>query len=298
MTLTTPHENPDSVPIGFLAGNWVPHGQLTVSVDDTGFRQGVTAVERLRTYHQSIFAADAHLSRWQHSTAELEITGLPSKTTIKNLLQELLDRNQTLLDAEGELGITLFATPGAADVGTATFGMHVNRLNSQQNRQRRESGQPLIVTPIQQPAPECWPRTIKIRSRVHYHLADLAAHREDPAASGILLDSDNTVTETSIANLAIVIDGKIISPPADRVLGGITQGVMEQLAEELQIPWSKCPISVPDLMDADEVLLMGTDGGLWFANTVNGNAVGKDRTKLVYPQLQGRFKTHVASSAR
>jgi len=271
---------------------------MTIRVDDTGFRQGVTAVERLRTYHQAIFAADAHLSRWQHSTAELEISGLPTTSAIKELLQELLVRNQTLLDAEGELGITVFATPGAHDdEQTATFGMHVNRLNAQRNHQRQQSGQPLIVTQVQQPAPESWPRTIKIRSRVHYHLADRAAQREDPAASGVLIDQDGSVTETSIANLAIVTDGKIISPPTDRVLGGITQAVVETLAKELQIPWSKSPLSVRNLMDADEVLLMGTDGGLWYANTVNGTTIGKGQTKSLYPQLQDRFAAHVRAAA-
>ena len=35
--------------IGFLGGHWVPHTEMRVGVEDIGFRQGVTAVERLRT---------------------------------------------------------------------------------------------------------------------------------------------------------------------------------------------------------------------------------------------------------
>ena len=50
-----PGESTDLVIFGFLGGEWVPQHQMVISVDDGGFRQGVTAVERLRTYGHAIF---------------------------------------------------------------------------------------------------------------------------------------------------------------------------------------------------------------------------------------------------
>ena len=77
------------------------------------------------------------------------------------------------------------------------------------------------------------------------------------------VDNDGTITETSISNIAIVKAEKISSPPRDRVLRGITQAFVEQMAREIQIDWSNFSDhhNRPDLMTADEVLLMGTDGG-------------------------------------
>ena len=297
MTPTTPKptatkagESTDSTTIGFLGGEWMPRNQMAISVDDGGFRQGVTAVERLRTYGHVIFQLKAHLNRWQHSTSQMGIGGLPDLADIDTLLQELLSRNQKSLDSQGELGITLFATPGIAQSNPVTFGMHVNGLDLKNIHQKQESGQPLVVTDVQQPSPNCWPRTIKVRSRLHYHLADQLAQQQDPTASGVLIDEDGTITETSISNIAIVKSAKILSPPRDRVLRGITQTYVEQLAQEIQISWGTSRITLADLLDADEILLMGTDGGLWFANEVNENAIGKRVAGPIYQALQQLFQ--------
>ena len=298
MTPTTSKrsEAPDSNTIGFLGDNWVPRNQMMISIEDLGFRQGVTAVERLRTYHQTPFAVDAHLERWQHSTAELGLSGLPVLSELKALIHELLRRNQVFLDSEKEVGITLFATPGTFRPGSQTFGLHVIQLNFPTILKRQKSGQPLVITDIQQPSPQCWPRSIKARSRMHYFLADAAAQRQDPAASGVLIDEDSTITETSISNIAIVKNGRILSPPRDRVLRGFTQTFVEERARELGIQWTQSAIPANDLLNADEVLLMGTDGGLWFADQVNGKSIRNAHTPAIYPILQRQFQSRLATN--
>ncbi len=296
MTPTTskPSESTDSTTIGFLGNNWVPRNQMVISIEDVGFRQGVTAVERLRTYGQTVFSIEAHLDRWQHSTAEMGLSGLPVLSDIEALIHELLRRNRTFLESEKDVGITLFATPGTLKSGSHTFGLHINRLDFPTIRQRQTSGQPLVITDVQQPAPQCWPRSIKARSRMHYFLADAAAQRQDPAASGVLIDNDATITETSISNIALVKTDGIHSPPRDRVLRGITQAFVEELARELGIQWKHSAISADDLLNADEVLLMGTDGGLWFADRVNGKSIRNAHSPVTYPILQRQFQSRLA----
>lgn len=289
-----------SLRVGLLGGEWLPHHQLRLPVDDLGFRQGVTVVERLRTYRQRIFAVDAHLDRWQHSVSELSIGGLPSRSEIESLLEQLLSRNQALIEIEGDVGITMFATPGSLSTSDAdarpTFGMHLNRLNGELRRRRRELGQPLIVSNVQQPDSSCWPRSIKVRSRLHYYLADLQAKALGDDTSAVLLDSDGGITETSIANVAIVCDGEVVSPPGDRVLGGVTQSVVESLASQDSLGWSKRPISADELARADEVLLMGTDTGIWFANSVGGRPIGSGNPGEIYLSLRRRFDHLVDAS--
>jgi len=107
----------------------------------------------------------------------------------------------------------------------------------------------------------------------------------------VLVDNDGTITETSISNIAIVKAEKILSPPRDRVLSGITQAFVEQMAREIQIDWSTSPITTIDLFEADEVLLMGTDGGLWFASSVNENAIGQGDARPTYRALQQQFQS-------
>jgi len=276
----------------YLSGQWLPRRSMALSVDDAGFRQGVTAVERLRTYGGSPFELGAHLDRWEMTVAELRIGGVPVRNTIIVLLGELFRRNAELVSAEGEVGVTMFATPGSGG-DRATFGMHLDRIDPERVATLHATGQPLVVTDVVQPPPGSWSRGIKVRCRLHYYLADLAARDQDSAALGVLLDLDGTVTETSVANVAIVESSDLVSPPPGRVLGGVTQGVLERLAGDSGLPWHHQPIPVPRLLAADEVLLMGTTAGLWFVPRVNDSPIGGGVPGPVYRRLRDQFELHV-----
>ena len=271
--------------ISFADGCWLPHDKISINAEDTGIRQGVIAVERLRTYHQKLFSIERHLDRWQQTTETLAIEGLPARAEIARLMSELLERNSEWVRSQGDVGITMLATPGIS-ASKATLLLHLNPLHHQQIEQRQQSGQPLFITTVVQPDSLSWPRGIKTRARIHYYLADHEARSQDPNSVGVLLDQDGSITETSIANLAIVKSGTILSPPRDRVLGGITQAIVETLAAEQSLPWQKQPIAPEQLLTADEVLLMGTDGGLWFANSVDGTPIGDGKSGRILRQLQ------------
>jgi len=275
--------------IGFLRGQWVPHSQMHLGVDDLGFRQGVTSVERLRTYQGRIFALEAHLRRWHWSNEKLGIKPLPSAMETTEKLQELLHRNQALLRHEREIGITMFATPGMPGGSSPTFGLHLNRLNHDRFKFHRRQGQPLILPDVRQPRSSPCPPCIKSRAPIHYFLADAFAARHRDHSLGVLIDEDGSITETSTSNLAIVKGDQIISPPADRVLAGVTQLMIEILAQDLSLPWSKDPISIEQLIDADEVLMMGTDGGIWFANSVSNRDIGGGNPGAVFLALRDAF---------
>lgn len=276
--------HPESV--AYDSGRWVSFSEVRLSLDDLGFRQAVTAVERLRTYRKHVFELPAHLDRWERTVGALGIRGLPDRGRVEGLVTELLQRNESRAAHGGDVGVTLFATPGEP-AGTAPgpvgpmrsgdgskFVIHLNRLDVDRIERHRSEGQPLVVTDVTQPAPGCWPRDIKVRCRLHYYLADRQARQRANAADagGILLDDDGSVTETSVANMAMIERGALISPPAARVLPGVTEAVARRLAAELDVPWLSEPLFPDRLRRAEGVLLMGTDAGLWFASSVDGVA--------------------------
>ena len=280
---------PTTEKTGYLNGEWMPQREMSIGIDDSGFRQSITAVERLRTYRGRIFSLEAHLRRWEWSTVKLGIAGLPDAQQISALLHHLLDYNQGLLDREGDVGLTMFATPGTPTSDEPTLGLHLNRLNHEKIAKHRKLGQPLIISDVQQPATTCWPRSIKTRSRVHYYLADRFAEEHRPGSLGVLLDQDGSITETSTSNLAVVLNGKIHSPPAERVLSGVTQLMTEIIADDLGILWVKQPVQMDQLLMADEVLLMGTDGGIWFANSVSNQIISDGLPGPTYERLRSEF---------
>lgn len=275
--------------IGYLSGAWMPSTEMRISVADLGFRQAVTVVERLRTYGGRVFQPAAHFDRWQRSLTELGIVGLPPADTLAELVAELFTRNERLIDLDGDLGITMFATPGARISGPATLGLHLNRLDHERIDRRRRSGQPLLITGVAQPPPASWPRSIKVRCRLHYFRADCEAQQSSHDAAGILLDQDGSLTETSVANLAMIRDGVVISPPADRVLPGVTQQVIESLAAKAGIVWQKQPVLASEFIDADEIVLMGTDTGIWFGSKVGEQAISSGQPGPIYQRLRNDF---------
>ena len=274
--------------------HWTKFDQILLPLDDGGFRQGVTVVERLRTYQARPFEIPRHAVRWAQSLADLRMDCEITENRFGEFVDQLVDRNLDLIkDLHGNVGITLFATPDCCAV-------HLNLINDHQVDERLASGQPLVVTAYQSPPSQSWPRRAKVRSRIHYYLADLDATQLDPQAIGLLVDNDQSVTETSVANIAIVEEGEIISPRRDQVLAGVTQQVVEGLASHLLLSWRHEPISVERLRKADEVLLMGTDTGVWFANQLfteqPTQAAGGVRTRgPLCERLQNAFLDYVKS---
>lgn len=278
--------------------HWISTQALMVSVHDWGFRQGAIAVERLRTYGGRPVRLSQHIVRWRRTLDALALPIFVEEQEIAERIAELLRRNENWLREQGECGITMLATPGCdpTDGAGATEILHLNPLNHAKIQHHRDVGQPMVITDVQQPPDKCWPRDIKVRCRLHYYLADRAAQQIDPDAVGVLLDADGSVTETSIANLAICREGGIVSPPPAQVLPGVTQQVVEQLAEQLQVAWSHTTLFPADLREADEVWLMGTDGGLWFVNRVDGVLIGEGRPGPIYQKFLSAFDTAIIPS--
>jgi para-aminobenzoate synthetase/4-amino-4-deoxychorismate lyase len=106
----------------------------------------------------------------------------------------------------------------------------------------------------------------------------LDAHATDDALP-LLVDHDGTVLEASRANVFIVEDGAIVTPPTDgRILPGVTRArVIELLGAREAI------VSLDRLAEADEVFLTGAVRGIepvaacqgtrvWTESTVTGDA--------------------------
>lgn len=227
-------------------------------------------MERLRTYGHRPFEIAAHLDRFQNTLRLIQVQHAPSATTLTNLIHELLTRNSSLVESQGEVGITVWATPGDRSGEPPTLAIHLNRIDHAAVQTRRASGQAVVLTDVVQPDVRSWSRQAKVRSRLHYYLADSHAHEIARDSLGVLQDSDGSWTEASTANIALVHGAKLTWPRAARVLAGITQAHVRRVAEGMSIGSCEKPITLDLIRSADAMLLMGTDTGLWFASSIYG----------------------------
>lgn len=260
------------------ADGWTTKNRVMLPVDDLGVRQGIIAVERLRTYQGSVRCRQQHLQRFAATRRHLGIVDLPSDQTLSDLIDDLLERNADF--RTDDIGITLLATPGHG--GKPTWAMHLNQIDHAAGQRRRNDGQTLVLTDVVSPPSESWSRQAKVRSRIHYFHADTVARRVDQFATGCLRDADGSLLETSIANIAIRQGATIVSPPPDQVLHGVTQAQVCEIAKRSGMAWTHSPLDDDRLQNADEVWLMGTDTGLWYAHQVN-DAAGELVVKFDLP---------------
>lgn len=257
---------------------WRSFDQISLPIDDLGFRQGATAVERLRTYDGTIFCSEQHLLRLSETLRLLQIKKGPTTGQLQQLMLECLKFNADLVQ-NSDVGITIWVTAGSVRFDP-TWAVHLNAIDHQAVARRQEFGQPVVITNVVQPPAESWPRQAKVRNRLHYYLADLEAKEANPDATGLLLDSDGSVTESSSANVAIVSGDQLIVAPEEKVLNGVTLGLVRQLLNEHGISCLEAPLMPGDLLAADEILLTGTDTGVWYASNFSQGGSLRQKGRL------------------
>ena len=248
----------------WASGSWLPQSEVGLSVSDLGVLQAVSVVERLRTANARLIDLAAHLQRFESGCRELGIE-LPGSWSLEEVSAECLQRHFETTEQE-ELAIVWMATPGAG--GKPTLLVHAQPLPWSRIDSLTNVGQELVVSDAQSVPAECWSPQIKTRSRLHYYLADRQAREQtgNELAAGLLPNAEGGLTETSAANILLLHDGKLRSPPPESILQGVSLGRSVRLAEALGLQISYEHISFDMALQADELLLTGTTSCLWFAN--------------------------------
>jgi len=287
-----PHNEGMDEPRAFLNGRWIPGWAAAIPVGDAGFVLGATVAEQLRTFAGKLFRLEDHLARLQQSLA---IVGVDPGMTVDRLAavaQELAARNHRLLAPGDDLGLSILVTPGAyraygpSGPASPTVCLHTYPLPFYLWAEKYGRGEALVNSDVEQVSPRSWPPGLKCRSRMHYYLADRRAAGRDPGARALLLDRQGFVTETSTANVLVFRSAEgLISPPAEKILRGISLAVLVELARELGIPTVYRDLTPPEVASADEVLLTSTPVCLLPVTRLDGRPIGDGRPGEVFRRL-------------
>ena len=201
---------------------------------------------------------------------------------------DIATHNHRLGVATDDLGLVIFATPGDLAAqhdgrgGRPRVAIHTFPLAFALWADAFDRGVAVRTVSVTQVPASCWPLTAKVRSRLHYHLADREAHAAEPGARAILAHPDGRISETSTANVALVKDGTVTTPPASDALGGVSLACAMRLATSLGIEWCERSLTAVDLAAADEILLTSTPSCILPATRFNGQHVGTGRPGPVF----------------
>src|SRR5580658_3579861 len=231
---------PKNGTVVYLNGQIIPESEAHISIYDTAVVLGATVTEMTRTFNRKPFRLEDHISRLFKSLRYVRIDlGMTQEELTKATLK-VTEINSKLLEDGGELGIVHFVTAGefrgyAGNAGrmsrlTPTVCVHTFPLPFHLFAEKMQNGSHAVTPSIRKVPPQCVDPQIKCRSRMNFFLAEKEVQLVDPDGICLMLDLNGYITEGSGSNFFIVEKGKLISPPRDLILPGISRQTVLEIA--------------------------------------------------------------------
>ena len=294
-----------STDIAWQDGNFLPRSQLSISPSDAGFVLGATVTEQLRTIQGKLFCADAHAERLSNSLRDVGITPYETITTIFSAADHVAKHNHQLLtkggkSSDNDLGVIIFITPGllasqnSGLPGKPSVTVHTFPLAFNLWADAYESGTSLRCVTVRQVPKECWSITAKVRSRLHYFLAEQEAFAYEKGSRPLLAHADGRISETSTANIATLHGRTIVTPPQEDALPGISMEYLKSLSKNAGLQWETHSFTRENVLSADEVFLTSTPWCILAVTKLDGELIGgQNAPGPIFRRLLGAWSANV-----
>ena len=262
----------------YFEGRIVPFEQATISIATHSLHYGTAVFEGIRAYRQAdgglaVLLLGEHYERLLRNGRLLRSYPAESADELSQVTLELLRRHSTAEDlyvrpilykSARSLRLQLTGLEERMAVYAFPMGDYVPT-----------SGLRITVSAWQRVNDNAIPARGKLTGS--YVNACLAV--EDAHAGGfeeaVMLTADGHVAEASSANLFVVHDGEIATPPvADDVLPGITRGAVMRIARDAGYVVTERKIDRTELYVSDEVFFTGTGAQVAPVASVDGRPVG------------------------
>jgi len=269
-----------------------------ISVFDHGFLYGEGIYEVLRTYDGVPFLFDRHMRRLRASASmihldvplsDAELTRRASETmAAADLGREGREAYLRILITRGigeitydpaacpDPSVVIIAKPHVdAPVSAYTDGVMVSLVGILRNH-------PGSVNPI-----------IKSNNLLNNALGSQEAFRRG-AFEGVMRNYRGEIAECTTANIFIVKDGVVSTPPLDAgLLAGITREFLFEVAQEINVPMREQVTHDADLFGADEAFLTSTTREVVPIVRVDDRVIGVGRPGPVTQKLLEAFRVRV-----
>lgn len=276
----------------YIDGEYYPRSEAKISVYDHGLLYGDGIFEGIRAYGGVVFKLKEHIDRL-YSSAEAIMLRIPM--TKEEMIEAVLEtlRKNNLKEAY----IRLLVTRGVGTLGLdprkcekpsviiitePTIALH--------KREAKERGITAMLTWVRRDPIDSTSHEVKSLNYLNSILAKIEANIAG-FDDAILLDRNGCVCEAVGANLFVVKDGVVITPPTSTgILAGITRRVVMEIAERLGYKIAERNITPHELFSADEVFLSGTAAEITPVREINKRTVGEGKPGRVTKQIMAEFE--------
>jgi len=259
--------------LGYYNGKWGPLDEMTVPMNDRGCYFGDGVYDATIAANGFVFALDEHIDRFFNSAKLLEIEIGLSKEELKKTLNEMY----TKVD-KGVYQVYWQATRGTGrrshvfPAGTSNLWIMI-KPNHIDNLYRKIK----LITTEDTRFLHCNIKTLNLIPNV------IASQRAlEAGCQEAVFHRGETVTECAHSNVHIIKNGKFITHQADNlILRGIARSHLLKACARLNIPADEREFTIPELFDADEVLVSSSGTLGLSADTIDGKSVGGKAPELL-----------------
>ncbi len=281
----------------WMNGKLVPWEQATVHVMSHALHYGSSVFEGIRVYKTpkgpAVFRLTDHMRRL-YASAKIyrmpipfpleELIGVCKQVIAANELTEGAYLRPIALRGYGDAGLA--AKPEhPVDVAIAAW-----EWGAYLGAEGLAEGVDACVSSWNRVAPNTMPAMAKAGG--NYLSSQLISNeaRRLGFAEGIALSVDGTVSEGAGENLFVIVEGRILTPPAtSSILTGITRDTVIRLATRLGYTVEEHSIPREMLYLADEIFFTGTAAEITPVRSVDNIDVGPGRRGPITEQLQNLF---------
>jgi branched-chain amino acid aminotransferase len=276
----------------FYNGDWLPEGQPIIVSANRGFRYGDGLFETLCVAGGAIRLAGYHFERLFAGLQQLQLQ-LPPHFDAAYLSAQIatLCRKNTCPNARVRLTVfrgngNLFDDPAATPAGILIESQPLTVPGSQL---AAHSSQLTSIYPSARKTADAFSH---IKSNNYQASAMAALHARARGLDDVfLLNAAGRICESAIANVFILRQGRAFTPPLTE---GCVAGVMRRFILE-QLPAAGCPveetpITVAELLSADEVFLTNALRLLRPVGRCDNTEYGTSRSAELFQALQGKWE--------
>jgi branched-chain amino acid aminotransferase len=278
-------------------GKLVPGGDAKVHVLAHGLQYGTGVFEGMKSYPTAdgpaIFRLDAHLERF-YKSAELYDLAIPySQQTIAEASLEVVRANN--LEAS-YLRPVAFFDAGTLSVWTAECPVTVAiaAVPTGKYLANADAGVRVTVSPIRKFDNSAIPAWAKACGQYINSARAVNEAQRRGFDEALLLNSQGLVAEGSGENLFVVKGGAVVTNDKDAsILMGVTRASVLEIAKDLGIEARVAPISVEDVLGADELFFTGTAVEVTAIREVDGREMSGGKPGPITRRIQETFNQAV-----
>jgi len=266
--------------VAYLDGKFTPLADAKVSIATHALQYGTGVFEGIRAYWNPaqeqlyVFRLREHFARMAHSVRIMRIALPGDPDQLSEIALELLRKN----GFKSDVYVRPLAFKAARSVKVALhglrdgFGMYAFPLGAY----LPTGGLAARTASWRRTSDDAIPARGKLTGAyINTALAVDEAH-DFEADEAIFLTADGHVSEGGGANIFMVRDGALITPPVtDDILEGITRDSILEIAAELGILVQERQIDRTELYIADEVFFCGTGAQVAPCVKIDGRVVGE-----------------------